>query len=184
MPACVSVSPLAAHPIRCGCGLPSRRGVLLGLGAALASAGVTGRARAAGKAEAMLVNCIDPRFVTSSHGFMAGRQMQDRYSQFSIAGGPIGAIHPRFAGWHAAFWDNLGITAQLHGIHQVVALTHRDCGAARLAFGDAAVASRDAETRSHIEALWAFRAEVTRRHPPLEVVTGIMALDGSVELVA
>jgi len=115
---------------------------------------------------------------------MAGRQMQDRYSQFSIAGGPIGAIHPRFAGWHAAFWDNLSITAQLHGIRQVVALTHRDCGAARLAFGEAAVASRDAETRSHIEALWAFRAEVTRRHPLLEVVTGIMALDGSVELVA
>ncbi|MCO6417188.1 hypothetical protein JYK14_13590 [Siccirubricoccus sp. KC 17139] len=39
--------------------------------------------------------------------------MRDRHSQFVIAGGPIGAVHPRFATWHQAFRDNLDITVQL-----------------------------------------------------------------------
>ncbi len=134
--------------------------------------------------EAMLVNCIDPRFTTGSYGYMGAQQMRDRYSQFVIAGGPIGAVHPRFAEWHKAFWDNLDITVALHNIRGVVAMTHRDCGAAKLAFGEAAVATPMAETSSHAEALRAFRAEVAKRKPGLKVVTGIMALDGTVEEIA
>jgi hypothetical protein len=144
-----------------------------------------GRASAGrGTYEAMLLNCIDPRITTSSHAWMNEARMRDRYSQFVIAGGPIGAVHPRFATWHGAFWDNLDITVELHAIKRVIALTHRDCGAASLAFGAAAVATRATETASHAEALRAFRAEVARRQPALEVVAGIMALDGTVEPVA
>jgi len=114
---------------------------------------------------------------------MGANNMRDRYSQFVIAGGPIGAIHTRFASWHSAFWDNLDITVQLHNIKRVVALTHRDCGAAKLAFGDAAVATRQAETASHAESLRAFTAETRRRKPALTVLAGIMDLNGSVEVV-
>jgi hypothetical protein len=113
----------------------------------------------------------------SSHG------LRDKYSQFVIAGGPIGAVHPRFAAWHAAFWENLDITVALHAIPRVVAMTHRDCGAAKLAFGEAGVAGRAAETASHAEALRAFRAEAARRQPALAVTVAIMDLDGSIERV-
>ncbi|NBQ75492.1 MAG: hypothetical protein EBU14_09060 [Acetobacteraceae bacterium] len=74
-----------------------------------------GKASAAsGDYEAMLVNCIDPRFTTNSLGYMGSNNMRDRYSQFVIAGGPIGAIHTRFASWHSAFWDNLDIGPGRH----------------------------------------------------------------------
>jgi len=170
--------PAASHAAGCGCALP-RRG-LLGLSAGLLLAG---SARAAGgNYEAMLLNCIDPRFTSFSLAWMGRENMRDQYSQFVIAGGPIGAVHPRFAAWHQAFWDNLEITVGLHHIKKVVALTHRDCGAAGLAFGPAGVATPAAETASHTEVLRSFRAEVARRQPALGVVTGIMALDGSVEL--
>ncbi|MCO6417189.1 hypothetical protein JYK14_13595 [Siccirubricoccus sp. KC 17139] len=54
--------PEARHTPGCGCTLP-RRG-LLGLGAGLLLAG---SAHAAGESyEAMLPNCIDPRFTTAS----------------------------------------------------------------------------------------------------------------------
>ncbi|GGC34491.1 hypothetical protein GCM10011504_11080 [Siccirubricoccus deserti] len=163
-----------------GCAALPRRS-LLGLGAGLMLA--TGARAADGDYEAMLVNCIDPRFTSASLAWMGAQQMRDRYSQFVVAGGPIGAVHPRFTAWHATFWDNLNITVQLHNIKRVVGLTHRDCGAARLAFGAAGVATPAAETASHAEALAAFRAEVGRRKPGLGVVTGIMALDGSVALI-
>ena len=183
---CTSVTPHAVHHGGCGCALPlGRRGMLAGLGALLALPAMARGARAAsGSYEAMLVNCIDPRFTTGSFEYMGTQQLRNLYSQFVIAGGPIGAVHPRFAAWHQAFWDNLDITVALHSIRTVVTLTHRDCGAAKLALGEAAVATPAAETACHAEVLRTFRAEVAKRKPALKVVTGIMALDGSVLEVA
>lgn len=158
---------------------------MLGFAGAMMSAALLGRpaSAASGDYEAMLVNCIDPRVTTNSLLHMTSNGMRDRYSQFVIGGGPIGVVHQRFAPWHGAFWDNLDITIQLHNIKRVVALTHRDCGAAKLAFGDAAVATRQAETTAHAEALRAFSAEVRRRKPTLAVVAGIMDSNGTVDAV-
>ena len=130
------------HHAGCGCmsmGLPrlSRRGAIgLGFGGILAAAFPA--LAASGSYEAMLVNCIDPRFTTFSQAYMASKGMKDKFSHFVIAGGPIGIVSPKFADWQKAFWDNLAITVQLHEIHKVVGLTHRDCGAAAVAFGEAA----------------------------------------------
>lgn len=176
------------HNFSCGCGVGTakfaRRG-FLALAGATVGAGLIGQQAhaASGNYEAMLVNCVDPRVATGSSAYMAANGMKDLYSHFVVAGGPIGAIDPRFASWHAAFWDNLDITIQLHKIKRVVALTHRDCGAAKLAFGDAAVATREAETASHGASLRAFTAEVRRRKPDLTVVAGIMDLNGSVQII-
>ncbi len=157
----------------------------MGFGAAALAAMPLGRLAhaASGDYEAMLVNCIDPRVTEGNSAYMSASNMGGRYSQFAIAGGPLGAVHERFASWHAAFWDNLAITSELHNIKRVVALTHRDCGAARLALGAAAVGTRAAETASHAEVLRAFSTQVGRRQPRLSVVAGIMDLDGRVDLV-
>jgi hypothetical protein len=174
------------HPLHhagCGCRpLLSRRGVLgFGLAGGVMMAFPT--LAAGGKYDAMLFNCIDPRFTTSSWVYMAGRGMKDRYSQFVIAGGPIGVVSPKFADWQKTFWDNLAITVQLHDIQRVVGLTHRDCGAAEVAYGPRIKTDKAFETQKHGEALREFRAEVAKRQPRLAVETGIMALDGSVEAV-
>lgn len=180
---CTSVPPHQVHHRGCGCAEPGRRGILGLAAAALGVAALPRGATANTTFDAMLLNCIAPRFTTHSLFFMASQGMRDKYSQFVVAGGPIGAVHPRFAAWHAVFWENLAVSVQLHSIKRVVALTHRDCGAAKLALGDAAVATREAETASHGEQLRAFRAEAARRQPALAVTAGIMDLDGSVQLV-
>jgi hypothetical protein len=138
---------------------------------------------AGGSYEAMLLNCIDPRFTTSSWAYMAGRGYKDLYSQFVIAGGPIGVVAPNFADWQKTFWDNLAITVQLHAIKRVVGLTHRDCGAAAVAYGDRIKTDWSFETEKNTEALRAFRAEVGKRQPKLAVDMGIMKVDGTVEVV-
>ena len=174
-------------------GTTSRR-QFLATGAAVVAGGLIGlmpgRASAAGgNYEAMLVNCIDPRFTTLSWqymGLLSGvdrEKLGDNYSHFVMAGGPLGAVHPKFAPWHKTFWDNLEITVALHHIKRVVALSHRDCGAAKLAFGAAGVAEKEIETGSHAEGLAMFRKEVNMRHPKLSVITGIMDLTGRVDLI-
>jgi hypothetical protein len=171
------------HHAGCGC-LPqlSRRG-MFGLGFAGAVTAAFPALAAGDPYEAMLFNCIDPRFTTLSLMYMSGRGLRDKYSQFVIAGGPIGVVSPKFADWQKTFWDNLAITVQLHAIKSLIGLTHRDCGAAVVAYGDRIKTDKAYETQMHTEALRQFRAEVNKRQPQLGVDTGIMALDGAVEVV-
>jgi len=171
------------HHTACGC-MPAmtRRGALgLGFGAAVAAAFPA--AAQSTQYDAMLMNCIDPRVTTASLAFMVSRGFQDSYSQFAFAGGPIGAVAPAFEGWHKTFWDNLAISLQLHKISRVVGLTHRDCGAAFVAYGDALRTDKALETAKQTEALKAFKAEVNKRHPALAVDLGIMAINGVVTMV-
>jgi hypothetical protein len=173
------------HHAGCGClAALSRRGMLgLGLGAAAFAA--TGSARASGGSyEAMLLDCIDPRLTTLSWNYMASRHLENRYSQFTIAGGPIAAVAPVFADWRKTWWDNLGITVKLHEIKAVIGVVHRDCGAAAVAYGDQIKTDRALETTKLTEALLALRTEVKQRQPQLGVELGIMDLNGAVEPVA
>ena len=169
------------HNAGCACTPKlSRRGVL-GMGAANLAAFPA--LAAGGSYESMLVNCIDPRFTTHTWAYMASQGYKDLYSHFVIAGGPIGVVSPKFADWRKAFWDNLDITIALHNIRSVVGLTHRECGAAAVAYGDQVKTDKSFESTNHVAALREFKAEIVKRKPKLAVHTGIMALDGTVEAV-
>jgi hypothetical protein len=162
---------------------PSRRGLFaLGLGAAVAAASRPTLAMDYGY-EAMLVKCIDPRFTTNTWSYMAGRGWQNLYSQFNIAGGPVGCVAPAFASWHQTWWDNFKISYDLHEVKRVVAICHRDCGAAAVAYGERIKKDRAFETEKLSEALRMFRAELNKRQAGLPVELGIMELNGSVEVV-
>ena len=174
------------HHAGCGCLelLSRRRALGFGIGA-LAAAASAGPALALDKGyEAMLVKCIDPRFTTNTWAYMSTRGWQNLYSQFNIAGGPIGIVAPVFAGWQKTYWDNLKITYDLHEVKRVVAITHRDCGAAVVAYGERIKTDKAFETKTHAGALNQFRDEVVKRYPDLKVELGIMDLTGAVEGVA
>ena len=116
------------------------------------------------------------------HKYTVEQNLTGKFSQFVIAGAAIGVVAPAFKDWHKAFWDNLGTTIQLHHIKEVIAIDHRDCGAARIAYGEAKVANPQVETETHRAALAEFRKQVKERHPQLGVETGLMALDGKLEM--
>ncbi|MDP2409860.1 MAG: hypothetical protein Q8M26_06200 [Pseudolabrys sp.] len=176
-------------PLACACcgdmlrtRFDRRRFLHLGAGAGLIAAFPSLALSAEGNYEAMLLSCIDPRFPLPTLEYMRGRGMIGKYSQFSIAGATIGVVAPAFKDWSPAFWDNLAASIQLHHIPKVVALNHRDCGAAKIAFGADAVANAQAETETHKASLMQFRQQVAQRQPKLQVETGLMALDGTVEV--
>ena len=95
----------------------------------------------------MVLACIDPRMqvpvIATSAGGLIGK-----YSQFVIAGAAIGVVARAVQDWHKAFWENLAASIQLHKIKRVIAIDHRDCGAAKIAYGDdTAWSPRRAKTR-------------------------------------
>jgi carbonic anhydrase len=136
---------------------------------------------AEGNYEAMLLTCIDPRFPEPTIKYMEGRKMVGKYSQFTFAGASIGVVAPAFKTWAPAFWDNLAASIQLHNIPKVIAMNHRDCGAAKIAYGADKVANRQIETETHKAALLEFRKQVGERQPKLTTELGLMAIDGKVE---
>jgi len=111
----IETLPTELHDAGCPCCSPAAltnptgtsRRQFLATSAAVLAGGimgfVPGRSMAGGgNYEAMLVNCIDPRFTTLSWqymGLLSGVErdkLGDNYSHFVMAGGPIGAVHPKF----------------------------------------------------------------------------------------
>ena len=136
-----------------------------------------------GPYDAMVLSCIDPRIIDQVHYYMSVvNNLRCRYGQFAIAGAAVGVMAPKFKSWHVAFWENLEASIALHKIKKVIAIDHRDCGAAKLAYGDNSITDAATETATHKRVLAEFQKEVTRLHPNLEVTTGLMALDGSIEI--
>ncbi len=177
------------HPDACACcgdmlraRFDRRRFLHLGAGAGLLATFPSLAFAAKGNYEAMLLTCIDPRFPEPTIHYMEHRHMVGKYSQFSIAGAAIGVVAPAFKTWAPAFWDNLAASMELHNIPKVIAMNHRDCGAAKIAYGEAAVANPRIETETHKASLMEFRKRVGEKQPKLKVETGLMALSGKVEM--
>ncbi|MBI3452569.1 MAG: hypothetical protein HY057_07045 [Rhodospirillales bacterium] len=116
---------------------------------------------AEGNYEAMVLGCIDPRLQAA-----------------------IGVVAEPFKDWQKTFWDNLATSIQLHRIKSVIAINHRDCGAAKIAYGADKVADAKIETETHRASLVEFRKQVGQRQPSLKVETGLMALNGDIEMFA
>lgn len=160
-----------------------RRHFLIGAGAVGIAAALPKFAfGASGNYEAMVVGCIDPRLQEPMRNYTRGRKLTGKFSTFIVAGAAIGVVAEPFKDWHKTYWDNVGASVQLHNIKRVIAIDHRDCGAAKIAYGDAKVATPALETETHRMALAEFRKQMKEKLPQLAVETGLMDLKGKIEM--
>jgi len=161
-----------------------RRFMQMAGGAAAAAAfSMPAIAQGYGGYEAMLLSCIDPRTQEPVRAYMEKQGLLGKYSQFTFAGAAIGVVAPKFNAWHKTFWDNLGATIQLHNIKKVIAINHRDCGACRIAYGDKSTSTPEIETEQHRKVFAQFRREVAKHQRKLAIETGLMSLDGKLEMM-
>ena len=171
----------------CACCTPAlqigRRG-LLGLAGALGASAMLPRfARAAsGHYDALLLTCIDPRFPANTIAYMRSRDLIGKYSQVSLAGASIAVVADPFKSWRPAFWENLSASISLHHVPKVIVLNHRECGAAGIAYGADSIATKEAENATHMKVFAEYRAQMKEKHADLQVETGLMALDGTVDM--
>jgi carbonic anhydrase len=173
----------AAGGACCGTRLGRRRFFELAGSAGLLALSPSLSLAAEGDYDAMLLSCIDPRMVAPVYKYMDQRGLTGQYSQLVIAGAAIAVVAPKFEVWRPAFWDNLAATVQLHHIRRLIAIDHRDCGAAEIAYGPASIADPQTETETHRKVLAELRNEVGKRQPGLTIETGLMALDGSIQML-
>lgn len=182
----------AIHPTSCSCcsdlmrGAFSRRGFIRGAAVGVASAALSPLTALAAKRQydAMVLSCIDPRLQEPVRRYTARHGLTGKYSHFVIAGAAIGVVAEPFKDWHKAFWDNLATSIEIHHIKRVIAIDHRDCGAAKIAYGADKIAIPKLETETHRAALNEFRKQVATRHPQMKVETGLMAVNGRIEMFA
>jgi carbonic anhydrase-like protein len=176
-----------AHHVRHVLAVPERRRFLglLALGGAAALAGVPlAPAFAAGETDALLLSCIDYRLTDATTRYMDGRGMAGKYDHVALAGASLGAETGKFPAWRTTFWEHLKLAIDLHHVHQVVLLDHRDCGAYKLILGKDFSKDPKEEYEVHAKELRRLRAAIARKYPSLASELLLMALDGSVETVA
>jgi carbonic anhydrase len=140
-------------------------------------------ASAAGGTDALLLSCMDYRLVDDLVKFMDGKGMTDKYDHVVLAGASAGASHEAFKAWHETFWSHLAVAIDLHKIHKVMIIDHRDCGAYKIALGPDHTKEPAAELAAHAAILMPLASKIKEKHAHLEVETYLMAIDGTVEEV-
>ena len=159
-------------------------GVLGGGASFLAVALPGGAARAAGKTKALLLSCMDYRLIDETERYMTGRGLRDKYDQVILAGAALGALTDKYPAWNKTFWEHLDVAIQLHQIHKVIVMDHRDCGAYKVILGEDFAKDRAKETSIHADKLKDLGKRVNAKYPNLEVELLLMSLDGKVERIA
>lgn len=157
--------------------------IALGGGATLLSTLSPMPARAAGSVDAVVLSCMDYRLADDVDAYMAGRGLTGKYDQLVLAGAALGVLTDKQPAWGPTFWQHVQIAKDLHHIHEIIVLDHRDCGAYRVFLGEALVRDPTTELSTHTLYLRKFRDEAGARFPDLKVELGIMALDGKVTTI-
>lgn len=155
----------------------------LGAGMTLVSALPGGKAKASGRAKAVLLSCMDYRLTDETLAFMLSQDLKNNYDHLVLAGASLSISSDKFPEWQKTFWDHLKLARELHHVEEVYVVDHRDCGAYKLVLGKEAVDTPEKETAVHTEYLKKFAALVREREPGLEVRAFLEALDGTVETI-
>jgi carbonic anhydrase len=159
----------------------SRRALMAGgVAGMIAAAMPASRALAGGHCEALLLTCMDYRLTHEITTYMDKRGLTHKYDHVVLAGASLGALNDRFPHWAESFMTHIELAIQLHQVHRVIVIDHRDCGAYKMLLGEAAVKDAEAELKSHVKQLYALRSTILAKHPHMEVEIGLMSLDGTV----
>lgn len=161
-----------------------RRSVLGLLGGSALVAGLRPRLTlASGGTEALLLKCIDYRLIEATGRYMAQRGMVGKYDELELAGASLGAKNDKNPAWATTFWDHVQVSLDLHHIHKIIIMDHRDCGEYKVIFGKDLAADPKEELAVHAAQMRSLKTDIGKKYPNFEVEMLLMALDGKVETV-
>jgi hypothetical protein len=138
----------------------------------------------AGGTDALLLNCIDYRLTGATTQFMDKHGMAGKYDQIVLAGAALGAKNDKFPDWGKTFRDHVQVALDLHHIHKIVIIDHRDCGAYKVILGEDLASNPKKELEVHAKQMHSLKDDIAKKYPQLGVEMYLMALNGSAESVA
>ena len=133
------------------------------------------------KFKAMVLSCIDPRFQSIVYNYLKKKNLNGKYSSFTIAGAAIGVTANKYKNWHKTFWDNFNASIKLHNITKLIIINHRDCGAAKIINGKKEF-SKINETKVHKDSFQKIKKIFKKKYPKLSIELKIISLNSKVEI--
>jgi hypothetical protein len=123
----------------------------------------------ANQARALVLSCIDFRFVKTESDFLEMKNLAGEYDWTALAGASLaltGFPHPADA---ETFWDQLNISDQLHHIQKVIILDHQDCGAYAMMVDSNLSQDPERELQVHTDYLNQAYWSIHHRYPHLQI---------------
>ncbi len=134
------------------------------------------------KYKAMVLSCMDPRFQPIVFNFLKKKNLNGKYSSFTIAGSAIGVTAAKFKKWHKTFWDNLETSINLHKITKLIVINHYDCGAAKILNGKKKFNDLN-ENLIHKKSFNQIKKTLKKRHKKLKIEMFLISLNKKVKKV-
>lgn len=110
------------------------------------------------KAKALVLSCIDYRFISQTMDYLYGRNNRNDFDYFVLAGASLGYnqsakgrdkdIQKEPKCWAEAYEEHIDIAVKLHHIEEIIVVDHMDCGMYKEIYGEA-VDTPAKETKKH-----------------------------------
>lgn len=141
-------------------------------------------ANAQHKAKALVLSCIDFRFVDFEQNFLINGNLDHEFDWLSLAGASLAlADFPSHADTEV-FWEQLELSYKLHHIEKVIILDHQDCGAYATKFDVKLSENPEQELTIHRQYLSQAQETIKNKYPDLKVELYFVSLDGKVKNVS
>jgi carbonic anhydrase len=135
------------------------------------------------KTKALVLTCIDFRFVDFEQNFLKSQNLDHEYDWLSLAGASLAlADFPSHADTET-FWEQLELSYKLHSIEKIIILDHQDCGAYGSKFDAQLSKNPIEEIKIHRQYLQKAYETIKQNYPNLNVELYFVHLDGKVETI-
>ena len=135
------------------------------------------------EAQALVLTCIDFRFLTNYAIFLQTNGLGEDYDSYIAAGGSLifnPTIDKKFPAWRKAFLEHVNLVKDIHKIKEVIVIDHLDCGMYKKTYNNPNITLEE-EKILHIGNLHNFKIFMQNEYPDLKTRTYLMNLTGKIE---
>lgn len=136
------------------------------------------------KVKALVLSCIDYRFISIEQNFLKQQNLAGKYDWLSLAGASLALSDFPSTADTQTFWEQLELSVQLHNIEKVIILDHQDCGAYATKIDPLLSQNPLREKQIHRQYLLQASQAITKVYPSMQVELYWAKLNGNVEKIS
>lgn len=91
------------------------------------------------KANALVLSCMDYRYISETVDYLYGRNNENDFDYFVLAGASLGYNQSKNgcdASWSKSYEEHIRLALKLHHIEEIIVVDHMDCGYYKAVYGD------------------------------------------------
>lgn len=132
------------------------------------------------KATALVVSCIDYRFVEATMNQLQAKLGND-FDFMAMAGSSLYVVKDGKLAFRQTFYENLDIAIELQHIHKILFVQHQDCGALAGYLGKSLTS--EAEKQFNINLLKEMKVLINQKYPTLRFEGYLADFEGELHLL-